>query len=1023
MENHILIGLGGTGGKVLKEFRKRLFSEYREDERKKLPIGFVYVDSTDEMMKPNDITFRVQGQDASFTPSEFVNIKGIDLDSVFRNPNGYPGLKGFIGNPEVMQKTIGLVTAAAGQKRRAGRILFGGSVQSFIKTLRTQHTKVKGISTNSSVTIHIFTGLAGGTGSGSIIDTIAQVRKLFPKDKLEDKADGADVLVYSMVPEISIPEDCDAGRYHANGYAALTELSALLARKYMPHDVTGMSDRVNFTTKMIANGVFVYSNVNEHGKVMDSFKIMPKIVSDFAYSRIFIENNDNTKDFFTICRFENVNNNLCEKNEKSKEGEVDLVRSNSFGSFGIKRVIIPEQEIIEYFMYNFGRQALLQMRFNNWNDDLGYREIPANIDFNSFVKDAEQLERWRLTDKHLILDKPVLESDQKKWNSFADYWNYVIPLWTEQARTAKLPLNELEKYCNEGYEKGFRKVGVADFFENKTQAKEEHATEIADIIERYIFDKWGNGDFSLHNLTQLIDKIIENVGNKRREFEGKITTTNQVLDNLEMKRLNNQKEWVNVGVISGDILGRKKKIIQGHSMIMSQVYIKKTEIAGLNFGIALLASLSVKLNSLRSRIEKFVSTLNDAIIDFDKQIAARCKDKGTIEDLQEAIIRFYNHEAVVNFTRNIMTDKKRQENIASEFRQKFIAKIGKERTFTRANEEVDADIISQILETFIREKSISIHNETLISDGDKLINRNILEQLSEQYSNQDDLRAFAKDLIEKSGVFATFNYNEINRAVNNNPIPEIGISIYNKIVLINLPNIEGKEKVQRFANKFSEILKSCVSGVSVKVDTNGKNQNEITILSIVNNFPLRVLKDLPLLKEKYDFLTTNERSSLENRTILHTEGTGENFPNLFVMDELLPSDIRKKYVPYLIINEALGFVKYTDKEDGTGKSAWGTININRLGEEVLSPIADKFTEIAFNEIFTETFGEELKEKAEKEIKTDKWLHKDKRVELNKKVQNLYKEIILPEYNNNKGNENCKFYADCAEKAMDIIENI
>lgn len=40
-ENHILIGLGGTGGKVLKAFRKRLYQEYNDDERAKLPIAFL----------------------------------------------------------------------------------------------------------------------------------------------------------------------------------------------------------------------------------------------------------------------------------------------------------------------------------------------------------------------------------------------------------------------------------------------------------------------------------------------------------------------------------------------------------------------------------------------------------------------------------------------------------------------------------------------------------------------------------------------------------------------------------------------------------------------------------------------------------------------------------------------------------------------------------------------------------------------------------------------------------------------
>ncbi|GHT72455.1 hypothetical protein AGMMS50262_01170 [Bacteroidia bacterium] len=1022
-ENHLIIGLGGTGGKVLKAFRKRLWSEFSDEERAKLPIGFVYVDSTDEMMKPGDVTFRVHGQDASFTNSEFVNIKGVDLDTVFKNPSGFPGLKGFIGDPEVMQKTIGSVGAAAGQKRKAGRILFGGSVQSYLDTLSTQYTKVKEISNDSPVTIHIFTGLAGGTGSGSIIDIIAQTRKKFPTVIDNARTSGADILVYCMTPEINPPAGCEAGRYHANGYAALAELNALLVKKYKPHDVTGMSDRIDVPTKKIANGVFVYSNINEHGKVIDSHKQLPLVAADFAYSRIFLENNDNTQDFMRSYSFENIDDHLFENNEKAKEGQIDIVRSKTFGSFGIKRVIIPEEEIVEYFTYSFGQQALLQIRYNNWNDDLGFRETPANIDFNSFVKEKEQLERWHLTNKHLMLDKPILKSDERKFTGFADYWNSVIPNWTELARTDKLPLNKLEQCCIEGYEKLFRKAGVKNFFEGKTQAKEEHANEIAEQIEMYMFDQWQTGDLSLHNLTQLIDKLIESVEARRKEFDGKISQWNQSIDQLENARSLNQLEWANVGLISGDIFGKKKKILQQHSTIMNQIYLKKTEVEGLQFGVAVLAVLSTKLNALRGRIEKFVNIVNEALDDVEKQIGARCQDTGTM-DLQEAIIRYYDKDAVVKFTKEVIRDKKRQVNIASAFREEIIKQIGNEQTFARANVTISSDTILQILDTLIREKSIAIHDEILIENNEKLINRSILEQLNEQFHSEDDLKKFAKDLIKQSGVFATFNATEINRAVKNNPVPAIGTSVFKKLILINLPKIEGNENVQKFADKLKKALMESVSGnVIVKVDTNGLRKNEITISNITYCFPLRAINDLAFLKEKYDYLVSNPNEARQNRTVLHTEGMGDTLPDLFIPDEMPPWKIRELYTPYLIAAYALGFVKYADKEDGTGKSAWGTISVNRLGEEVLNPIADKFTEIPFkSELFTEEYGEELRENAESEIKAN-YLHKNKRAELVKKVQSLYKEVILPEYNNNKGNEDCKFFANCAEKAMDLIEKI
>jgi hypothetical protein len=304
--------------------------------------------------------------------------------------------------------------------------------------------------------------------------------------------------------------------------------------------------------------------------------------------------------------------------------------------------------------------------------------------------------------------------------------------------------------------------------------------------------------------------------------------------------------------------------------------------------------------------------------------------------LRETIIRFYDNEAVKLFTKAVIRDKNRNANIASEFRRKLTDMIGTERTFTRANAEVSADTIFDILDTSIREKSISIHDEIRVADNEKLINRNILQQLSEKYQTEDDLRTFARNLVEKCGVFVTVNRTEIQRAVPNNAAPEQGISIFRKIILINLPTVEGNDNVQRFAGKLEAALENAVEGgVTVKVDRNGKRKNEIAILSIINCFPLRILQDLPLLKNKYDYLVNNPNDSRQNRTVLHTEGTGENFPNLFVAAELLPSDIRKKYVPYLILGYVMDFVKFADKNDGTGKSAYGTIEINRLGREVL----------------------------------------------------------------------------------------
>ena len=94
--NHILIGLGGTGGKILRAFKMRMFEEFPDSkEREKQSVQLLYVDSSKEMM-PKDgkgrADFRVMGQDASFTNEEFLFIKGNDvsyildhIDSLFKS--------------------------------------------------------------------------------------------------------------------------------------------------------------------------------------------------------------------------------------------------------------------------------------------------------------------------------------------------------------------------------------------------------------------------------------------------------------------------------------------------------------------------------------------------------------------------------------------------------------------------------------------------------------------------------------------------------------------------------------------------------------------------------------------------------------------------------------------------------------------------------------------------------------------------------------------------------------------------
>ena len=53
--NHILIGLGGTGGRILRAFKMRMFEEFPDAEtRDSQSVALLYVDSTDDLMPWTD---------------------------------------------------------------------------------------------------------------------------------------------------------------------------------------------------------------------------------------------------------------------------------------------------------------------------------------------------------------------------------------------------------------------------------------------------------------------------------------------------------------------------------------------------------------------------------------------------------------------------------------------------------------------------------------------------------------------------------------------------------------------------------------------------------------------------------------------------------------------------------------------------------------------------------------------------------------------------------------------------------
>jgi hypothetical protein len=1027
-DNHIIIGLGGTGGSILRSFRKRIFQAYNDEETLKMPLGFIYVDSSLEMMDPNDPTWKVLGENAQLGKDSQLFIRGASLKSQLDNVDNYPGIKNWIGNKNIWENIVGNIAddGAAAQRRRLGRFLFSCKSPDFLAILQNQVQYVRQKNNDAEISFHIIAGLAGGTGSGSIIDCISQIRKIY---KRGDQGPQYKIIAYTLVPEQTPKPGWDKGFYHANGYAALLELNALATGKYNPNDVTGQMDRIDFDNGVVFDGCYLFSNINENGVIVDTKENIPNIVSDFLFQKLSISNGSIAKEQL---RRSEANENLqdwfeYDENATNTESKKP-VRSYRFLSFGIKRIEIPEEEIVEYFSYSFANQSLLQFKFNNWSDDIGFRDQPKNEDYYSFVNDKTTERNWLLTDEHLTLSLPILSSDkQQNWKPITEDWNAIIPVLKSTAwsnsNDKTTPLNQLASFCEERYEKNFRKVGVSEFYKIKRLAKKDIAKEICEHIERVLFEDWKTGQRSISDVAKLIDVLIAQNEKRLGTLNTKLNSIAEEIDKQIANKNKNSSEWAHTSWLTGDVFGKKKRMFELHGVILQNLYTQKTYHEAYAFAKELLAETLNQLQILSSEILRFAEKVNNFISSTEKSIATRCQDKEITKDTyKEAVVRYYDVQKVKRFTGRLIKDESFQKKQAADIRNSIVERIGDGPTFTKLNERVSDEFLFDTCMRISKEHSVATHNEVITNKKEKIIGVNIIEKLYEQYGNdQNALNDFVRNIVKYSGTYINFDNGELIKKIPNNNSPIIGTNIKIENIVVCIPAVEEKKE---FVEKLKAAFKSAISGGKpLHFDEQSEKKNEISIISLANGFPVRVINEVKILKRKYDMVLKQTDEKIA-RLVLHMEGDGTQYPKIFLptAEEIAQEkeNLVNATLPFLLLAKAMNIIQKQDKSDGTGKQVYGIAQVDEEGlQEGIIVLGDKFIDTV--NALDNDISNEILQKVKSNLRTE-FLHITKREELKKQLGSDLKEIISPECNNNiNGSTYQKFY-NAVKKSIEILKN-
>jgi len=898
--NHLIIGLGGTGGKVIRQLKKTI--ERSKDAHGNSPsdarFEFLYVDtSRDELDKKEE--WKVLGKEIDLARSQYLINEVSSVRPVLSDPDSFPGLKGWI-EPRSVFDLFMATTAGAAQRRKLGRLVFAQNASNFVKAVEDRLAVLEsGPGGKVGAVIHVVCGLAGGTGSGSVVDAVAQIRHKCPD------ANQYRILIYAMLPEKNsrrVKDVAGFSPYYANGYAALSELNALAVGKYKP---THLLDGSRLDHDIYFNGCYLVNNINEHSIQFEVESEVPRIMAEFIFQKTM------NKEWEGLGRAEKGENDI--KNFESEDG-IGKARAKLFLSFGIKRVVVPEQEIKEFLAYGFAEQATRQLMYNNFRQGEGYADEAIEKDWGFEARKPDTLQSLLLSDAHLTLETGILEDDARNasWKPPREYWKQIVSLQVPDIKADKTIeetnwIHVLNSRLAKVFDDTYRTMGgVRKFYEVKGNARLEMARHIGRHIEKELFGRWKSGTASLIQLRQFTDALVAMLDERLELLTEKLTKMPTEMQAVQTRIAELSAQFNKVGFLGKHLTDKRGALFSDIGTQLQDQYILNTSYQGLKFACSLLPFVKEQLTALRGAIDALHQNLAAAAEKVKLERAARL---GPADAAYQK--RIFDQNAIAGILKALITDEAAQAARTQRVRQTLIDLAGPD--VDGFDQLLQGISLGSVISTLSQESAqiVEMAHAEIAKTLPPVLHVNIVERLQKKYdANPSGLKAFVSELYDEAGSLLTFNKTEVDRSVANNAGGSRGRT---QTIGVFLPECENQKDFRGSLAALFDAQKDPASDTKVAV---GKLSNQIVIMKIASLMPARFVESLGELKRHYDGLLADDKEAI----LLHGEGDGKKLPPLFARSSAeVNAEARRK--PYLLVARLLGMVKERQNKT-TGLMEW-----------------------------------------------------------------------------------------------------
>lgn len=941
MSNHLFIGLGGTGCAVIRELKKLLFAEWRRKGgtglvpdiyefkdnfgglQHEVRIATLSVDSNENDLNGHLDKWRVLGEQISLRPNEKVLLTPQGLGNVMANLEQYPGIEPWIAQEKSQVANIIRGTDqpnGCNQIRRLGRLALanGNNLQNLLASFNDRR---RALSTGGSldVSIHIACTSGCGTGSGTLVDTITQLRRV-----LADEQGRFPIFLYLFATAGDVGA-VNTGNFYANQYAALQELNALRLGLYQPWDISGSNGKSRIRVNDPFESAFIVTEATEAGQGLQ-LKEQISSTAEFVFQKIVRLMGNVPPRLQKAHTFEDV--------DQYPTDASDSDRSTRFASFGVKRFVIPEQEIHEKMAYSFVSQAIRRMLYNNWSGQNGAGFVPAHRDLSADGFVEKRKESWGLAAGRLNsdVDRPAQAEDP--YPVFVEDWALTcgqlaaeVKETFNNAPEAWIP--EFDTIVEEFWRNGFRGKGVENYFGVRREANAllNRARHLVGAVEQDLLQGMENllDEYQAHHFPEIVRKAKSHLEIATKNFHQELKDLPVSIQSAQEDAERNRAEFENVGFL-GKKMGKHKSIFDAYVKARQDYYCLEIFRHAAEYALKLIGMALPEFGHLEGRADEFVRKFKKIDEDHQNLVVHRIVDKpdGTLEDATKEVIPYVNVREVNESIEKLITDKDIQDASALETvnalksLRRVEAGDGFERYNQLAQDGPDGKIVGDAVRKMISASfpfTREVHERRRLSDNRfvPILGQNIVEKLYRDYAGQaaGGLAARIKKFMDVAMPAAAFDGGAT-------PIGHFGVSspIFARSVF--LPEWEGPSP--DFRNQLKQLISGMTDGgvggrvvpVEVVDVPVSRNPTELVFLSVAYFFPTRMLKTVQGLHKKHA-----ERllaGSAAGEFQVYTETHRPVLPSLMMPNT---AELRDQTLPYILLAERFGLIQVPDSQNGS----------------------------------------------------------------------------------------------------------